>query len=307
LDFVFLGTGSAWGVPEMGCSCRICQKMRSLNEERTRSAFLLLGEETILMDCGPDIRRQLNGYSLKSLDAILISHEHADHFLGLDELVAFRRRVPREKWQPIPTYATKAAWAVIKKTFGYLLEALLEPRIIKPGERLQGLKTTIYPFKTFHGDSAPGSVGFIVEEEVSGRVHKLVYTSDFLNIPKEDPRLLEPDFLILQSHWLNEPLVNRAHSMSLQRGLDFVEVWRPKDRIFLVHISEAYPLEGDPVNEALKKVAPQKPMKDPQTRLPYHNPSCQAEWQAVAEKIFKHRGIGTPVVVASDGLKLHLW
>jgi phosphoribosyl 1,2-cyclic phosphate phosphodiesterase len=281
--------------------------MRALKEERTRSAFLLLGQERILMDCGPDIRRQLNGYSLEKPDAILISHEHADHFLGLDELVAFRRRWPREKWRPIPTYATKAAWAVIKKTFGYLLEALLEPRIIKPGERLPGLKTTLYAFKTFHGDSAPGSVGFIVEEEVSGKARKLVYTSDFFTIPKEDPRLLEPDFLVLQSHWLNEPLVNRAHSMSLQRGLEFVEAWKPRDRIFLVHLSEAYPLDGDPVNEALKKVAPKKPLMDPRTRLPYPYPTCQAEWQAVAEKVLADRGISTPVQVAFDGLQVTLW
>ncbi len=307
MEIVFLGTGAAWGVPEVGCPCRICQKVRSLDEERTRSAYLIKGKETLLLDCGPDIRRQLERQEVERLDAILISHEHADHYLGLDDITAFRRRLSREKWQPIPTYATKAAWAVIKKSFGYLCGTLLEPRVIKPGERVAGLATDIYPFKTFHGDSAPGSVGFIIEEDLSGNAHKLIYTSDFFDVPKLGGRLMEPDFLILQSHWLNEPLVNRAHSLSLERGVDFIQAWKPKSRIFLVHISEAYPIEGDPANEALKKVAPKKPMKDPKTKLPYTLPTCQTEWQSVAEKVLQDRGIPTPVQVASDGLKVRLW
>lgn len=307
MDLVFLGTGAAWGVPETGCPCRVCQKMRSLNEERLRSAYLLKGKETLLLDCGPDIRRQLNGLAIERLDAILISHEHADHYLGLDDLLAFRRRVPKEKWRPIPTYATQTAWAVINKTFGYLCETLLEPRIAQAGERLPGLLTSVYPFKTFHGDSASGSVGFIVEEEVSRRTRRLVYTSDFFDVPLDEPRLQAPDYLVIQSHWLNEPLVNRANCMSLERGLKFIQDWKPKTRVFPTHISEAYPVEGDPVNGALKKLAPRNPLEDPETRLPYPLPTCQAEWQAVAEKVFRDRKIPVPVVVPADGLEVRLW
>jgi phosphoribosyl 1,2-cyclic phosphate phosphodiesterase len=307
LNLVFLGTGAAWGVPEAGCPCRICQKMRSLNEERLRSAYLLKGKETILLDCGPDIRRQLNGLAIDRLDAILISHEHADHYLGLDDLLAFRRRLPKELWRLIPTYATQAAWDVITKTFGYLCGSLLEPRIAQPGERLAGLQTPVYPFKTFHGDSASGSVGFIVEQEPSSLSRRLVYTSDFFDVPFDEPRLQAPDTLIIQSHWVNEPLVNRANCMSLERGLKFIQAWKPKECVFLTHISEAYPLEGDPANGALKKLVPKKTLKDPETQLPYPLPTCQAEWQALAEKVFRDQKIPVPVVVPSDGLEVRLW
>jgi phosphoribosyl 1,2-cyclic phosphate phosphodiesterase len=307
LNLVFLGTGAAWGVPETGCPCRICQTMRALNEERLRSAYLLKGEETILIDCGPDIRRQLNGLAIDKLDAILISHEHADHYLGLDDILAFRRRLPKEEWRPIPTYATKAAWTVINKTFGYLGQTLLEPRIAQPGERLSGLNTSIYPFKTFHGESASGSVGFIVEEEQAGLKRRLVYTSDFFDLPFNEPRLQAPDVLIIQSHWVNEPMVNRANCLSLERGLKFIRDWEPKGKVFLTHISEAYPLEGDPVNGALKKLVPRKPLEDPQTQLPYPLPTCQAEWQTIAEKVFRDQHIPIPVIVSSDGLEVRLW
>lgn len=307
MDLVFLGTGSAWGLPELGCPCWICQKMRSLGEERTRSAMLLSGKETLLLDCGPDIRRQLDGRGIEQLDAILISHEHADHYLGLDDLQAFRRRLPREKWRPIPTYATKASWTTIKKTFGYLLDSLLEPRMAYPGERLAGLETAVYPFKTIHGESAPGSVGYIVEETGSGVQHKLVYTSDFFDLPKEEPRVKDPDILILQSHWLNEPVVNRPHNMSLERGIEWIKIWKPRKAVYLVHLSEAYPIDGDPANDTLKKVAARKPMRDPQTGLSYALPSCQAEWQEVAGRIFDNEGLGVPVIVPWDGLKITLW
>lgn len=307
MDLFFLGTGAAWGAPEAGCPCRICQNMRLLNEERLRSAYLLKGEETILIDCGPDIRRQLNGLAIEKLDAILISHEHADHYLGLDDILAFRRRLPKAEWRSIPTYATEATWAVINKTFGYLCQTTLEPRIVQPGERLQGLNTSIYPFKTFHGEAASGSVGFIVEKEQNGHLRRLVYTSDFFDLPFTDPRILEPDVLIIQSHWVNEPLVNRANCLSLERGLKFIKDWKPKGKVFLTHISEAYPLEGDPANGALKKLAPRKPLEDPKTQLPYRLPTCQAEWQALAEKIFRDQKIPVPVIVASDGLEVRLW
>lgn len=307
MDLVFLGTGSAWGVPELGCPCRICQRMRSLQEERTRSAFLLSGRETLLLDCGPDIRRQLADWPIDRLDAILISHEHTDHYFGLDDLLAFRRRLPREKWRPIPTYATRASWTSIKKAFGYLLDSLLEPRIANPGERLAGLATDVYPFKTFHGESAPGSVGYIVEETASGNPHKLVYTSDFFDLPKEEPRVKDPDILILQCHWLNEPVINRPHQMSLERGIEFVKLWKPRRTVYLVHLSEAYPIDGDPANDALKKVAARKPKRDPQTDLPYPLPTCHEEWRSVAGRFFRNEGLDVQVIVPRDGLKVTLW
>jgi len=72
-------------------------------------------------------------------DAVLITHEHADHFLGLDDLLAFRRAVPPDSWQPIPVYATGQAWQSIEQRFGYLLGTLLEKREAVPGDPLPGL------------------------------------------------------------------------------------------------------------------------------------------------------------------------
>ena len=237
MDLVFfLGTGAAWGVPDWAAPAGFVRK-DALPPGRTDPQRLFAfrpGNPALGLRAG-HTHQQLADWPLDRLDAILISHEHTDHYFGLDDLLAFRRRLPREKWRPIPTYPP-GLWTSIKKAFGYLLDSLLEPRIANPGERLAGLATDVYPFKTFHGESAPGSVGYIVEETGSGDPHKLVYTSDFFDLPKEEPRVKDPDILILQCHWLNEPVINRPHQLSLERGIEFVKLWKPRRTVYLVHL-----------------------------------------------------------------------
>ena len=100
MEILFLGTGAAWAVPEHSCACAICSRMLAEGEERTRTSFLVRGSESILMDCGPDWRIQMKTHQLGRPDAILITHEHSDHFLGLDDLLAFRRSMPAKASDP---------------------------------------------------------------------------------------------------------------------------------------------------------------------------------------------------------------
>ena len=69
---------------------------------------------------------------------MLITHEHGDHYLGLDELLCFRRNLPPKDWTPIPVYATEQAWSQVETRFGYLLGSLLEKRLAIPGRNLRG-------------------------------------------------------------------------------------------------------------------------------------------------------------------------
>ncbi|MEJ2725570.1 MAG: MBL fold metallo-hydrolase [Deltaproteobacteria bacterium] len=76
VKLTFLGTGAAWGLPELNCTCRICREMGERGEKRDRTALLLKGEKTLLVDCGPDIAAQLARKSVEKIDAVLITHEH---------------------------------------------------------------------------------------------------------------------------------------------------------------------------------------------------------------------------------------
>ena len=82
MELVFLGTGSAWGLPEYSCACVTCKEMLKQGESRTRTSFVITGLETILVDCGPDLRFQMWNCGLQRPDFVLITHEHGDHYLG---------------------------------------------------------------------------------------------------------------------------------------------------------------------------------------------------------------------------------
>ena len=109
MDITFLGTGAAWAVPELICNCFICCEMRRKGESRERTALLLSNKTNLLIDCGPDIRSQLSRHCVDRIDGVLISHEHGDHFIGLDELFAYKRNSPRATIPPIPVYLTAIA------------------------------------------------------------------------------------------------------------------------------------------------------------------------------------------------------
>ncbi len=303
MEILFLGTGAAWALPEHSCDCAICARMLAEGEERTRTSFLVRASESILVDCGPDWRIQMKRHQLKRPDAILITHEHHDSFLGLDDLLAFRRSMPRDSWRPIPVYATEPTWKAVETRFGHLLGSLIEKRYALPGARLEGLETRVTPFKTYHGPKVEGAVGYVLEDQVSGRNFKIVYTSDFSRIEDEPLILVEPDVLIIQCNWLNEPRENRPNHMSFQRALDYIRKWRPRRETFLTHFSDADQIPGDPCNNFSKKVEPLAPMEEPGTGIRYPVPTCQVEWQNLVDRICEDYHVPGPVVVAYDGMR----
>lgn len=304
MDIIFLGTGSAWRVPEHNCECLICSKMRALNEERTRSSLFIESSQKILIDCGPDLLTQMKSQKLDRPDVVLITHEHGDHFLGLDELLAFKRTVPATSWTAIPVYASETTWKSIEVRFPYLLGSLIEKRIAVPGQPIELLQDRITPFKTDHGSTASGSVGYAIETSKDGSSKKIVYTSDFVSLPHEPDFIKNADALIFQTHWLNEPDENKPSHMSFQRGLDFIRRWTPRGEVYLTHISASDIVDGDPKNNTPKKPKCSNPLLHPLTGVAYSVPRCQSEWDALVATIASDYELGCRVVVAYDGMKI---
>lgn len=111
----FLGTGTSTGLPMLGCNCDVCTSENPLNK-RLRTSFLFQVEDkNILFDTGPDVRTQLLREDIKHLDAIIISHEHADHLNGIDDIRPYTFK------SPLDLYTSKNCAAVIKQRFGYVL------------------------------------------------------------------------------------------------------------------------------------------------------------------------------------------
>lgn len=91
-----LGTGTSQGVPVIACSCEVCQSADS-RDKRMRCAILVEeGNTCLLVDAGPDFRQQMLQHRVTNLDAVLLTHEHADHIFGLDDIRSFNwvRKAP---------------------------------------------------------------------------------------------------------------------------------------------------------------------------------------------------------------------
>ncbi len=308
MQLLFLGTGGAWGLPEHQCPCATCAHLRAIGEQRTRTSLWLQGPARVLIDPGPDLRAQLMREDLPRPDAVLITHEHGDHYLGLDDLLCYRRNLPPEDWQPIPVYASQETWQQVEVRFGYLLGSLLEKRLAVPGRELSGEPfgptLACRPVKTDHGPIPKGSVGYVLTDRSGLRPISLGCTSDLMRV-SETEGFAGLDLLVCQSHFVHEPAINRANHLSLQRALPLLAQWQP-GRVYLVHLSCQDFIPGDDeANRMLKKYEPSEPLRDPAGR-PYPIPRDQAAWQALAERVFGDHGLNMPVTVAADGLRVEL-
>ncbi|MBQ5807690.1 MAG: MBL fold metallo-hydrolase, partial [Tidjanibacter sp.] len=89
LNLTFLGTGTSQGVPMIGCDCRVCSSTDQRDKRLRTSAMVDDGTTRIIIDCGPDFRYQMLREGVKDIDAILLTHQHTDHIIGLDDVRAF--------------------------------------------------------------------------------------------------------------------------------------------------------------------------------------------------------------------------
>lgn len=309
MDITFLGTGGAWGLPEINCDCATCNEMRSSGERRGRTSILLTDrDETLLIDCGPDAREQLSRNRVKKIDGVLISHEHNDHYIGLDELFVYKRVLPRDAFSPIPVYLTPRTLEVVAVRFAYLEKmGVVRFREIQPRRWFEQGPFRVFPFKTNHGTFAQGSIGFMIQgRSKNGGNVRLVYTSDFADIPDMPSTLVGCDYAIMQSFWLNEPVENRPFHMSFQNAIHYIKALDPGKETFLVHIGDADMIPGDPANHMVKKYEPKDPLKPLNSDKPYPIPRNQAQWQQTVQGILSEKGIDYKVTVAYDDLKVQV-
>ena len=174
LKLTFLGTGTSQGVPMIGCDCRVCRSTDPRDKRLRTSAMVEDGTTRIIIDCGPDFRYQMLRQGVNDIDAILLSHQHTDHIIGLDDVRAFNYFCDKE----IPIYATEDVQKVVRKDFDY---AFAEHRY--PGVPEMSLHTI---------DSEPFVVGTMTVTPIYGlhyklpvvgfRIGGLAYLTDFNHI-----------------------------------------------------------------------------------------------------------------------------
>lgn len=113
-----LGCGTSFGVPRIGRDWGRCDPNEPKNR-RTRSSILVeSGGTRLLVDCGPDLRQQLLDADVGDLDAVVVTHDHADHCHGIDEL----RAISQQREAAIPLYARADVLDRLASRFAYAFE-----------------------------------------------------------------------------------------------------------------------------------------------------------------------------------------
>ena len=118
MRLTFLGTGTSFGVPQIGCGCAVCRSTDP-RDQRTRSGALIeAGGSTILIDTPPELRLQLIAGGIRQVDAVIYTHGHADHTNGIDDLRMFSVRQRR----PLPIYGPPETLERIRTSFSYIFD-----------------------------------------------------------------------------------------------------------------------------------------------------------------------------------------
>ena len=153
-----LGTGTSFGVPQIGCRCAVCRSSDP-RDRRTRTAALIQSRDsTLLIDTPPELRLQLVRQGIDRLDAVLYTHEHADHVNGIDDLRMFSLR----RKAALPVYGPQTALDYAAGSFRYIFDESLtlppgtsRPRLtlnlLKAGEPASVAGFAVLPIGLDHG------------------------------------------------------------------------------------------------------------------------------------------------------------
>jgi phosphoribosyl 1,2-cyclic phosphate phosphodiesterase len=128
MKITFLGTGTSVGIPVIGCDCRVCRSQDPRNRRWRSSLYVEAGGTHILIDTSLDFREQALKFRVPRVDAVLITHSHADHIFGLDDI----RRYNTIQGTIIPVFASPDTVADLKRIFSYINTNVPEPGVFRP-------------------------------------------------------------------------------------------------------------------------------------------------------------------------------
>jgi phosphoribosyl 1,2-cyclic phosphate phosphodiesterase len=232
-----LGSGTSMGVPTVGCDCDVCRSPDP-HDRRTRPSVMISYRDLhdharhVLIDTTPDFREQALRENITQLDAVLYTHTHADHILGIDDLrpLSYKHRPGK-----LPLYATPPACEFLRSMFRYIFEPtykfgglpLVDLHPIEGPVELFGAR--FEPLTVIHGDTP--ILGF--------RLGSAAYLTDHSEVPAETLEKLRGLDILFLDALRHKP--HPTHS-SVEQSLKIVELMQPK-RTFFTHICHELPHE----------------------------------------------------------------
>jgi phosphoribosyl 1,2-cyclic phosphate phosphodiesterase len=226
----FLGTGTSFGVPQIGCSCTVCRSSDPRDRRSRSGALLQTGGISILIDTPPELRLQLVAAGQSRVDAVLYTHGHADHVNGIDDLRMFSVR----QRGPLPLYGPPETLERLRMSFEYIFNDTVRPyegtskpclelHPLEPGCPVDVAGVEVLPLAFSHGHM-----------RVYGyRVGPLAYVTDVKAVPREErARLRDLRVLVLNALWWRPHPTHLSIAEAVETAQDL-----GAERTYLTHLT----------------------------------------------------------------------
>ncbi|QTQ17168.1 MBL fold metallo-hydrolase [Treponema parvum] len=239
--FTFMGTGTSHGVPVIACKCAVCRS-RDRKDKRLRCSAYIRSSDTsgktthVVIDTGPEFRIQALKYKIPSLDALFITHSHADHLNGLDDLRIFSHTkysdhccakqgdYPQTGGQGLPVYTNAETVSEIKTRFNYIFKrtqiaggkpklCLIDSGGFDSAHPISVGNISVIPVPMMHGELA--STGWLLSCKGKDlKKHSIAYLTDCNFISGESLKLIEKNCGVLD-HVVIDALRKKEHTTHL--------------------------------------------------------------------------------------------
>ena len=186
MKFTFLGTGTSHGIPMIGCSCPVCSSVDLKNKRRRCSLYAVTEGRHLIFDTPPDFRDQVLSFGVERVDAVFLTHPHADHIFGFDDV----RRFSTLQDQHIPVYGSPETIRLMRRKFDYVertsygFESVPRVAFKEQNGRVSVGDATITPLPVWHGPE------MIYGFRIDGDGRRIGYIPDCSGIPDETQQLL---------------------------------------------------------------------------------------------------------------------
>ncbi len=225
MKVTFLGTGTSQGVPIICCDCAVC-KSTNIKDNRLRSSILIESETAkVVIDSGPDFRQQLLRRELKTLDAVVFTHEHKDHIAGLDEVKAFNYFNKMR----MPVYATERVQNALKREFAYIFSDDKYPGI----PEVDLFTVTDEPIIIKDMTLLPIDVVHFKMPVKAYRINNFTYITDANYISEEEKEKIKGSEIIVINALRREPHLSH---FTFSEAINLMEELKPK-KAYFTHIS----------------------------------------------------------------------
>lgn len=224
-----LGSGTSQGIPVIACGCHVCTSQKKEDNRLRCSVLLEIGGRNFVIDAGPDFRQQMLKFQVKSLEAVLFTHEHKDHMAGLDDVRAFNFLEKRD----MDIYCSKAVEVALRREYHYAFSDDKYPGI----PQLNIINIENKPFKV-SGDIpiVPVEVMHYFMPVFGFRVGDFAYITDAKTIAPEEVAKLKGVKVLIVNALRKEPHISH---FNLEEALAFINEVKP-EKAYLTHISHMF-------------------------------------------------------------------